>query len=155
VEELSAGLPGVRLLIAGDGPARDEVASLAGRLGGAAVLAGHRDDVMAVLDAADVFLHPTRADVFPTVLLQALAAGVPIVASRVEGVPEIVDDNRTGLLVPPPLTPAAFAQQLKRLLRDPDFARALADRGRERFEQEFTADRWAGRLRSLYDAVRA
>ena len=74
------------------------------------MLAGHRDDVMAVLDAADVFLHPTRADVFPTVLLEALAAGTPIVASRVEGVPEIVDDNHTGLLVPPPLTPAAFAE---------------------------------------------
>ena len=53
MEELSAELPGVRLLIAGDGPARDEVESLAARLGGAAVLAGHRDDVMAVLDAAD------------------------------------------------------------------------------------------------------
>ena len=60
------------------------------------MLAGHRDDVMAVLDAADVFLHPTRADVFPTVLLEALAAGTPIVASRVEGVPEIVDDNPRG-----------------------------------------------------------
>jgi glycosyltransferase involved in cell wall biosynthesis len=148
-------LPGIRLLIAGDGPARDQVESLAARLGGAAVLAGHRDDVMAVLDAADVFLHPTRADVFPTVLLEALAAGTPIVASRVEGVPEIVDDNDTGLLVAPPLTPAAFAEPIRRLFRDPDLARAIADRGRKRFEQEFTADRWAGRLRALYDEVRA
>ena len=155
VEELSAELPGLRLLIAGDGPARDEVASLAQRLGGAAVLAGHRNDVMAVLDAADVFLHPTRADVFPTVLLEALAAGTPIVASRVEGVPEIVDDNRTGLLVPPPLEPAAFAGQLRRLFRDPELAREISKRGQERFEQEFTADRWAGRLRALYDEVRA
>jgi glycosyltransferase involved in cell wall biosynthesis len=155
VEELSAELPHIRLLIAGDGPARDEVASLAQRLGEAAVIAGHRDDVMAVLDAADVFLHPTRADVFPTVLLQALAAGVPIVASRVEGVPEIVDDNHNGLLVPPPLTPAAFAEQLRRLFRDPGLSRTFADRGRKRFEQEFTADRWAGRLRALYDEVRA
>jgi glycosyltransferase involved in cell wall biosynthesis len=155
VEELSAELPGIRLLIAGDGPARDEVESLASRLRGAAVLAGHRDDVLAVLDAADVFLHPTRADVFPTVLLEALAAGTPIVASRVEGVPEIVDDNHTGLLVPPPLTSAAFAEQLRRVFGDPDLARGLADRGQKRFEQEFTADRWAGRLRALYDEVRA
>jgi glycosyltransferase involved in cell wall biosynthesis len=155
VEELSAEMSGIRLLIAGDGPSHDEVARLAARLGGSAVLAGHRDDVMAVLDAADVFLHPTRADVFPTVLLQALAAGVPIVASRVEGVPEIVDDNHNGLLVPPPLTPAAFAEQLRRLFRDPGLSRTFADRGRKRFEQEFTADRWAGRLRALYDEVRA
>jgi glycosyltransferase involved in cell wall biosynthesis len=154
VEELSAELPGIRLLIAGDGPARDEVASLASRLGGAAVLAGHRDDVMAVLDAADVFLHPTRADVFPTVLLQALAAGAPIVASDVGGVPEIVEDNHTGLLVPPPLTPASFAEPLRRILGDPDLARTFADHGRKLFEQEFTADRWAGRLRALYDEAR-
>jgi glycosyltransferase involved in cell wall biosynthesis len=155
VEELSSEMPGIRLLIAGDGPGHDEVARLAARLGGAAVLAGHRDDVMAVLDAADVFLHPTRADVFPTVLLQALAARVPIVASGVGGVPEIVEDERTGLLVPPPLTPAAFADRLRRLFRDPDLARALADSGRKRFEQEFTADRWAGRLRAVYDEARA
>jgi glycosyltransferase involved in cell wall biosynthesis len=93
--------------------------------------------------------------VFPTVLLQALAAGVPIVASGVGGVPEIVEDDRTGLLVPPPLTAAAFADRLRRLFRDPDLARALADRGRKRFEQEFTADRWAGRLRAVYDEARA
>jgi glycosyltransferase involved in cell wall biosynthesis len=154
VEELTAELPGIRLLIAGDGPARDEIAGLASRLGGAAVLAGHRDDVMAVLDAADVFLHPTRADVFPTVLLQALAAGVPIVASRVEGVPEIVEDGHTGLLVAPPLTPDGFAGQIKRLFRDPGLARAVADRGQKRFEKEFTAERWAGRLRALYEEVR-
>jgi glycosyltransferase involved in cell wall biosynthesis len=155
VEELRREMPKVRLLIAGEGPARRDIERLAGRLGGAAVLIGHRDDVMAVLDAADVLLHATRADVFPTVVLQALAAGVPIVASRVGGIPEIVQDGRTGLLVPPPLTASAFANPLGKLLRDADLRRSLAERGRERFEDEFTADRWVARLRAVYEQARA
>jgi glycosyltransferase involved in cell wall biosynthesis len=115
------------------------------------VLAGHRDDVMAVLDASDALLHPSATDAFPTVLLQALAAGVPIVASEVGGIPEIVEDGRTGLLVPPPLTPRAFAARLDQLLGDGDLRRAFAERGRERYAAEFTAERWAGRLRSIYE----
>jgi len=155
VEEVRAKMPEIRLMISGEGPAYAEVDRLASRLGGAAVLAGHRDDVMAVLDAADVLLHPSRADAFPTVLLQALAAGVPIVASRVGGIPEIVEDGATGLLVPPPLTASAFADRLGRLLRDPDLRSRLAARGRERFEDEFTAERWVTRLRSVYEQVRS
>jgi glycosyltransferase involved in cell wall biosynthesis len=155
VEELRRELPGLRLLIVGEGPARDHVEQLAARLGPAAVLTGHRDDVMAVLDAADVLLHPSLADVFPTVLLQALAAGLPIVASEVGGIPEIVEDGRTGLLVPPPLTASVFAEPLGRVLRDADLRRVLAEQGRRRFEQEFTADRWAARLRSVYEQAGA
>jgi glycosyltransferase involved in cell wall biosynthesis len=155
VEKLRTEIPSARLLIAGDGPARDEVERLAAGLGGAAVLAGHREDVMAVLDAADVLVHPSHTDVFPTVLLQALAAGVPIVASRVGGIPEIVDDGRTGLLVPPPLAASGFADRLARLLRDPDLRRTFANRGRKRFEDEFTAQRWAGRLRAVYEEAGA
>jgi glycosyltransferase involved in cell wall biosynthesis len=155
VEELRRELPDVRLLVVGDGPARDHIAQLTARLGEAAILAGHRDDVMAVLDAADVLLHPSRADVFPTVLLQALASGVPIVASRVGGIPEIAEDGHTGLLVPPPLTASAFAQRLRRLLHNAGLRRMLAEQGRKRFEDEFTADDWAARLRAVYEQAGA
>jgi glycosyltransferase involved in cell wall biosynthesis len=155
VDEIARTLPGVRLLIAGDGPARDEVARSAARLGDRARLIGHRDDIMAVLDAADVLLHPSRADAFPTVLLEALAAGVPIVATAVGGIPEIVQDGRTGLLVQPPFDHRAFVPLLARLLADPDLRRAIARRGRERFDEEFTADRWAARLRAVYEDVTA
>jgi len=151
VEEVRRANPSVRLLIAGEGPLREYVARLAARLGGAAVLAGHREDVMAVLDAADMLLHPSHTDAFPTVLLQGLAAGVPIVASGVGGIPEIVEDGHTALLVPPPLTGAAFAARLAQLLGDANLRRAFAERGRERFAAEFTAESWAGRLRVIYE----
>ena len=138
----------------GDGPARDAVARAASPLVTAPPV-GHRDDIMSVLDAADALLHPSRADAFPTVLLEALAAGVPIVASAVGGIPEIVEDGRTGLLVDPPFEHAAFAAPLARLLADRDLRRALARRGRERFDAEFTAERWAARLRVVYEEVTA
>ncbi len=153
VEHVRRALPAARLLIAGDGPARDEVARLAAPLGDGAVLAGHRDDVMAVLDAADVLVHPSRADAFPTVLLEALAAGLPVVATAVGGIPEIVEDGRTGVLVPPPPGGRAFAEPLARLLRDGELRRALGRRAQERFAAEFTAERWARRLRAVYDEV--
>jgi glycosyltransferase involved in cell wall biosynthesis len=155
VEKVRRTHPGVRLLIVGDGPARADVASLAERLGDAAVLAGHRDDVMAVLDAADVLLHPSRLDAFPTVLMEGLAAGVPIVATEVGGIPEIVEHGRSGLLVRLPLTGDAFAAPLARLIGEPALRRAFAARGRDRFAAEFTAERWAGRLSAVYERVAA
>jgi len=153
IDEVRRIVPRVRLLVVGDGPARDEVARLAASLGECVVLTGHRDDVMAVLDAADILLHPSQWDAFPTVLLEGLTAGVPIVATAVGGIPEIVEDGRTGLLVTPPLIGSAFAAALLRLLKDKALGRELAARGRKRFDEEFTAERWVGRLHSVYEQV--
>jgi glycosyltransferase involved in cell wall biosynthesis len=153
VDALSQTVPGLRLLIAGDGPARDEIRRAAAALGDRVVFCGHRDDVMALLDAVDVLLHPTLADAFPTVLLEALAAGVPVVASAVGGIPEIVEHGRTGLLVEPPLDAGRFCAALARLLGDDALRGALADRGRTRYEAAFAAEAWAGRLRAVYEEV--
>ena len=79
-------------MVAGEGPTRG-ARGACGAAGVGDVIAGHREDVMGVLDAADVLLHPTRVDAFPTALLEAMAAGVPVVASAVGGIPEIVDDG--------------------------------------------------------------
>src|SRR5581483_12011893 len=93
--------PRVRLVVAGDGPTRAQVRSLARPLGEGAVLTGHRTDVMALLDATDVLIHPSFADAFPTSLIEAGAASVPVVATRVGGIPEIVESGRTGTLLEP------------------------------------------------------
>ena len=153
VRRLQGRFPGVRLLILGDGPARPDVARIARPLGDAVVMTGHRADVMAVLAATDVLLHPSRMDAFPTALLEAGAAGVPVVASRVGGIPEIVADGETGFLLDPPVTSSALAQRVAPLLEDAALRTALAARARARFEREFTAERWAARLRDVYDDV--
>lgn len=153
VRQLKGRFPGVRLLILGDGPARPDIARLAQPLGDAVRLTGHRADVMAVLAATDVLLHPSRMDAFPTALLEAAAAGVPVVASRVGGIPEIVADGETGFLLEPPATASALVGRVAPLLEDAALRRALAERARARFEREFTAERWAARLRHVYDDV--
>jgi len=153
VRRLLPSFPRLRLLVLGDGPAREEIRRLARPLGAAAVLTGHHDDVMAVLAATDVLLHPTLMDAFPTALLEAAAARVPVIATQVGGIPEIVEDGDTGLLLPFPPTPAALTERLGALLADEQLRRRIGARAHERFAERFTADRWAERLRRVYDDV--
>jgi glycosyltransferase involved in cell wall biosynthesis len=147
--------PDVRLVIVGDGPVRAELEAKAASLPGAVTFAGHRDDVMEVLDAADVLLHPSRVDAFPGALLQALAAGVPVVASAVGGIPEIIKDGVDGVLTPPSDGPQALADALEPLLANAPRRRALALAGRARFERHFTARHWATRMRRVYEQALA
>jgi glycosyltransferase involved in cell wall biosynthesis len=151
VRELARVRPDVRLVIVGDGPLRGRLEAQADPLGGTVVFAGHRDDVMEVLDAADILLHPSRIDAFPGSVVEALAAGVPVVASAVGGIPEIIVDGVGGVLVEPPCGPQALADVLEQLLSNADGRHALAIAGRERFEREFTARHWAVRMRSVYE----
>lgn len=145
--------PSLRLLIVGEGASRPAVERAAAALGDAALLTGYRADVMSVLDAVDVLLHPSHQEAFPTSLLEAMAAKVPVVATAVGGTPEIVADGATGLLVAPPPAAARVAPALERLLGDPDLRQSLATAGRRRFTERFTAEAWARRMRAVYDEV--
>ena len=153
VSQLAGRFPSLRLVIAGDGPDRPEIEALAAGGGDAVVMAGHVEDVMALLDATDVLLHPTLVDAFPTALLEAMAARVPIVATAVGGIPEIVEPGEGGVLIEAPPAPDSVAAALAPLLEDAGLRERLARGGRERFEQEFTAEAWARRMRAVYEAA--
>ncbi len=157
IERLRERFRGVRLVIVGAGPDANTAAlrELATPLGDSVVLTGRRTDVMEVFDALDVCLHPSRMDAFPTTLIEALAASVPVLATAVGGIPEIIDDGSNGLLLPAPPTADALADALAGLLADPDRRRTLALAGRETYERRFTADPWVVQTRQLYDAVLA
>lgn len=145
----------VRLLVLGDGPARDEIGALAASLPGRVILAGHRDDVPNVLQASDIVLHPSVHDAFPTALLEAMAAGLPVVATHVGGIPEITVPAVTGVLVEAPATGASLAEALRPLVEDPSLRAAQGRAARERYLRLFTADAWAARLRLVYEEVLA
>lgn len=145
----------LRLLVLGDGPLRAALTAAAAHLGERVLLAGHRDDVRSVLAATDVLLHPSEQDALPTALLEAMAAGVPIVASAVGGIPEIVTSGATGILVPAPARGEALADALAFVLRDASYRTALGTAARRRYVEHFSADAWARRLRNVYEAVRA
>jgi glycosyltransferase involved in cell wall biosynthesis len=155
VRRLRSRIPLVRLLIVGQGALGDELRAKAAPLGDAVVMAGPRDDVMHVFDAIDICLHPSHADAFPTTLMEAMAASVPIVATAVGGIPEIVSDGRTGVLVPAPPRADALVDALDPLLRDPNLRRRLAAAGHLEYERRFTAAPWVRATRGLYDAVLA
>jgi glycosyltransferase involved in cell wall biosynthesis len=155
VAALRTRFPALRLVVVGDGPALPRVRELAAPLGEAALLAGHQEDVMAILDAFDVLLHPSYSEAFPTALLEAMAASVPVVATRVGGIPEIVEDETTGVLIDSPPRAAAAAAALERLAADAERRRQMGRAGQQRFQREFTSEVWARRTRALYDELLA
>ncbi len=134
---------GVRpsVVLFGRGPMRENVASLAEAAGVAGQLrfAGFRDDLHEWLGAFDFCVHPALKEGLGVAALQAGAAGVPVVGGRAGGIPEVIDDGRTGILCPPG-DAEAVAAAIARLLQDPDAARAMGRRARERVESRFSVD---------------
>jgi glycosyltransferase involved in cell wall biosynthesis len=153
MQDLLPRFPQLRLVVLGDGPEREQLQSLAAPLADAVIFTGHRSDVMDVLAATDVLVHPTSMDAFPTTLLEAAAARVPVIATAVGGIPEIIDDGRTGHLIAAPPRSEALAEKLASLLGDEDQRRATGERAHARFTERFTAQIWAKRLREVYEEV--
>jgi glycosyltransferase involved in cell wall biosynthesis len=136
--EVRKACPDARLLLVGDGPERAGLEALAAALGVADAVrfAGYQQEPEPYLRLMDVFALTSRSEGMPMSLLEAWAARVPVVASRVGGIPELVEDGRTGLLFDFPDT-AGLASHLGRLLADPGLARELADAGRQAVEARF------------------
>ena len=148
-----ARLPQARLAILGSGPLEAETRALAAELGLAeAVVLPGRTEIRDWLERADVFVHSSRWEGFGIVLLEAMLAELPVVATRVSAVPEVVVEGETGLLVEAG-DHAGLAAHLETLLTDRDRAAALGEAGRKRALGEFSAGRMAERTLALYDEV--
>ena len=149
--------PRASLLLVGDGIRRPWVEQLAREAGlaDAVVFTGFRPDVPALLAAMDCFaLASTRTEGVPQALLQAFAVGVPVVASRIGGIPEVVTDGETGLLVESEAVPP-LAAAIERVLEDPVGAAQRARAARALVEARFSHGRSVDRLLALYDEVLA
>jgi glycosyltransferase involved in cell wall biosynthesis len=146
--------PAARLLIAGEGPDRGglEDAARSLGLGDSARFLGWRDDAASLLAASDVCLIPSRAEGQSLVALEAMALGVPVVASAVGGLPEMIRHEATGLLVPP-RDPPALALSADRLLKDDGLrasvTRAASREARERWSESEMLRRTEATYRSL------
>ena len=138
-------------LIVGEGPGRPAVEAELRRLGLAATveLAGEREDVAEILAASQVFVLSSRSEAAPVSVLEAMAAGLPVVASRVGGLPELVVEGETGLLVEPG-DPEELAAALARLLDDPALRERLGSAGRARVETHFALDAFLAAHLELY-----
>lgn len=143
-----------RLLVIGDGPIRPALEADAARLGiaGAIHWAGHRDDVASLLAAGDLFVLPTLEEPFPTAVLEAMATGLPVVASDIGGIPEMLDAPALGRLVTPG-DADALARAVTGLLGDPRGRRAAAEMARRRACDRFSDRAWTERLTRVYMAA--
>lgn len=150
---LRARRPGsdVRLDVVGDGPLRDELTVLSRELGIAEVVRflGDRDDVSAILDRADVFALPSRAEGISNALLEAMAAGMPVVATAIPGNTDVVTNGHDGLLVAVD-DPPSIAAAIERLMDDRELRARLGRAARRTIGSRFAIDMVADRYLALY-----
>jgi glycosyltransferase involved in cell wall biosynthesis len=141
----------LRFVIAGDGALRDEVETRIRMLGleGIVQPLGWRRDVPDLLHAMDLFLLTSRHEGLPRSVLQAMAAGVPVVATAVDGTPEVVRHRESGLLVPP-ARPAAAAAALLELAHDERLRRSCAETARRGLSREFDIHHMVRDLERIY-----
>ena len=148
---LASAHPDLRFQIVGDGPRRQQLEAHAAALGLAGIVQflGHRDDVPALLAAADLFVLPSRSEAFPNGAIEAMAAGLPVVACAVGGLVDLIDPGTTGLLVPPG-DAAALAAAIARLAGHPAEAESLGRAARLAVRQRYSFDRMVGSFEELY-----
>ena len=153
--EAMRSLPGCRLVLLGDGPDRAKLEALVGRrsLGDRVEFAGWVDAPWTEAWAFDVLAMPSVNEGFPLVIVEAMLAGIPVVASTVGGIPEIVVPGSTGMLVAPQ-DPEALADALRTIAGDPQLRQDMGARCRTVALEQFTASAMAARFEALYREVR-
>ena len=150
---LVGAYPALRFQIVGDGPRRHALEALAAARGLATHMEflGHREDVPRLLASADAFVLSSRSEAFPNSAIEAMAAGLPVVASAVGGLLDLIDHGRTGLLVPP-TDPERLAATLRSLIDDPARAASIGDAARAEVHQRYSFDRMIASFEDLYES---
>jgi glycosyltransferase involved in cell wall biosynthesis len=149
--EVLRRFPDAQFEIVGGGP---KLTALIARARGRGVLhaftfLGHREDVVGRLEAGDIFVLPSRSEAFPNAVMEAMASGLPIVASEIGGIRELVENEEAGLLVPVENAPAV-AEQICRLMGDPPLAERLGATARARAASRYSFDRMVAAFESIY-----
>lgn len=152
--QIRAYLPQAILLIVGTGTAQVMLQEQVRKRGlsGVVLFLGERQDIPPLLRAMDLFVLPSLDEGFGIALLEAMAMELPVVATHVGGIPEVVDNGKTGILVPP-WDSGALAQAIVALLKDEEKSHRMGMLGKERVLSRFTAQRSVAQLESLYQSL--
>ena len=148
--------PQLGVVIAGDGALRATLEAQAMALGITAhvCFTGFRHDILALMQGFEIFVFSSYFEGLGTAILDAMALGKPVVATRAGGIPEAVQDGLTGLLVPP-RDPQALADAVRYLLGHPEHVKAFGRAGRQRVEHSFTVEQMVCRTLEVYERVLA
>lgn len=154
--EVAARRPAVRLVFVGEGPLAAEVGERvrAAGLTDRVRFLGHRHPIQPYFEAIDVLVSPSRTEGISNVILEALATGTPVVATRVGGTPEIIEDRISGLLVAPEI-PSVLAAAIDEVLADASLLAKLAEGGLARVVQQFSFSARMRKEEAFYDRVLA
>jgi len=154
ISKVSKDHPNVKLLIGGDGPLKHELKSLSKQLGveEKVVFVGkiEHKTVYKLLKRVDIYVFPSSAELFPYAILEAMAAGKPIVSTHIGGVPEIIKNGETGFLVPPK-DQDKLADGIRKLIEKPKEAEQMGRNGRKLIEEKFTLGKIADDLTKCYE----
>ena len=149
---LAPDYPALRFQIVGDGSRLAELKALAHSRGVGHVIdfLGHREDVPALLAAADLYVLPSRSEAFPNGAIEAMAAGLPVVASGVGGLRDLIEHGRTGILVPP-CDPETLASAIRSVIDNPAVAQRLGASARAEVSGRYSFERMVSSFEALYD----
>ncbi len=144
----------MRLVLVGDGPLRQDCQDVLERagLGGQAWLAGSRDDVPQIMQGLDVFVLPSQAEGISNTILEAMACALPVIATRVGGNPELVDEGHTGSLVPA-RDPQALAAAMATYAADAQLRDAQGTAGHQRINESFSMQRMLSSYLAVYEQL--
>jgi glycosyltransferase involved in cell wall biosynthesis len=142
----------LRLVMVGDGPLKKEVLSVIEQAGASrlAWLPGERGDVPSIMRGLDLFVLPSFSEGISNTILEAMASGLPVVATRVGGNPELVEEGTTGKLVPR-ADPQAMAHAIREYVCNPEACRRQGSAARRTAEQRFSLDVMVNNYADLYD----
>ena len=143
-----------QVLFLGDGPIRDEVDAEINKLGlsNYVRILGFKGDVFPYYKAADIVILPTLYEHFPWAVLEAMSVGTPVIASNIGGIPEIIDHEINGLLVPPN-DPCALADAMERLMSSSELRRLLGEAARQKVKSKFTTEKMVRETEAVYEKV--
>jgi L-malate glycosyltransferase len=153
---LAQQIPQLRIVLVGDGPLRAGLEMLVGQLGGRdrVLFFGDRRDIPAILASVDITVLPSSSESLSNVIMESMAAGIPVVASDVGGNPELVENGKTGFLFPPG-DEKQFAVALETLVAQPELRKQFGAAARERALAEYTIPRVRDRYQDLYRSLLA
>lgn len=149
-DEVKRQIPNAKLILAGRGKLK-EVEDTVGRLGlGRRItFAGWRDDAAAIYNATDIFVQPSLSEAFSQVLIEAMGCGLPVIATKVGGAAEVIENDVNGILIEPD-DPQAIAREVIRLAGDEKLQSGIADRGMTSVRERFSAETMVERHLELY-----
>ncbi len=152
--KICKAFPNVKFIFAGSGPLRKSLDAKVKNLHLSSIFRflGVRRDIPELLNVIDIFVLPSLFEGLPNVILEAMASSKPVVASAVGGIPEAVQDQVTGLLVPPK-DPDSLATAILKLLKNREWAINMGKEGRKRVEEFFSIDSEVKKIQQLYDSL--